>query len=223
MRMTIVAGAAALLLVASSTASAALITFGTRAGFDAQAGVLPIETFEEGNVAAGAVKPCPGLLQSTTINDCFVAGDILPGVTFQSSTPGPEGLALTGDGFAGITSKAIFANQFTDTLDMVFGGSNAVGFDLLSQFAASTITVSVFGAGDVLLGSFDVAATTTGVFWGVISDQAIRRINLSSLSNQAEGVDNVAFGQTAVPEPASLALLGAGLLGVARARRRART
>ena len=217
--------AAVALLAASSTASAALITFNTRATFDAQAGVLPIETFEEGNIAAGAVAPCPSPLSSASNNGCFATGDILPGLTLDSSTARPtDGLALAGAGFGGVPSKTVFANFFSDSLNLMFSGSSAVGFDLFSQFSNSTITVSVFGAGDVLLNSFNIAATTGGVFFGVINDAGlITRINLFSLTDQAEGVDNIAFGQQAVPEPASLALLGAGLLGVARARRRARS
>src|SRR5262245_48129619 len=164
MRLRIALGAAALFLFTSSAASAAPITFGTRAGFDALAGVLPIETFEEGVVAPGGVVGCPGFLRSTTINACFSAGDILPGLTLTSSTMDLEGLALTGAGFFGVPSKAIFANIATDTLNLSFDNSNAVGFDLLSLTQSSTVTVSVFGAGDVLLGSFNVAATATGTF-----------------------------------------------------------
>ena len=224
MKMRVLGVAAAALLLMSSTASAALVTFNTRAAFDGAAGILPIETFEEGNVAPGNIVACPGLLASTTNNACFSAGDILPGITLTSSTVRPaDGLALAGAGVNTLPSKAVFANFFTDSLDLAFTSSSAVGFDLISQTAPSTITVSVFGAGDVLLGSFDIAATPAGVFWGVIGDSQITRINLFSATNQAEGVDNVAFGQTAIPEPATLALLGAGLLGVSRARRRARS
>ena len=223
MRMRVFCAAAAALLVASSTASAALITFNTRAGFDAQAGVLPIETFEEGIVGANSVVACPSPLSSASNNSCFSPGDILPGITLDAPPP-DSGLALSGPGFGGIATKAVFANTFVESLNLSFDASSAVGFDLFSQTANSTIRVSVFGAGNALLGTFDIAATTTGVFFGVISDAGlITRINLDSLTDMAEGVDNVAFGQTAVPEPASLALLGAGLLGVARARRRARS
>jgi hypothetical protein len=223
--MKIAVGAAALLLFTDSTASAAPITFATRAGFDAQAGILPIETFEEGVVAPNSIVACPGFLASTTINACFSAGDILPGITLTSSTVHPpDGLALTGAGFNGVPSKAVFANYSGDTLDLRFTSSNAIGLDLHSIFVDSPIAITVFGAGDVVLDVFVVLATAGGRFWGIIGDGPITRLNLSSVNGTHEGVDNVAFGAAvaAVPEPASLTLLGAGLLGVVRARRRAR-
>ena len=46
-------GLFAISLLSASTASAALVTFNTRAAFDLAAGILPIEDFEEGNVANG--------------------------------------------------------------------------------------------------------------------------------------------------------------------------
>jgi hypothetical protein len=224
MKMRIAIGAAALLLVTSSTASAAPITFATRAGFDAQAGILPIETFEEGVVAPGGVVACPGFLASTTINACFSAGDILPGITLTSSTVSPSGLALTGAGFSGVPSKAVFANLGGDTLDLRFASSNAIGLDLHSILVDSPIAITVFGEGDVVLDVFVVLATAGGRFWGIIGDGPITRLNLSSLGGTHQGVDNVAFGVAAatVPEPASLTLRGAGPLGAARARPRAR-
>lgn len=214
-------GAMALLLLMSSTASAALITFDTRAAFDAQAGVLPIETFEEGGVVDGDLVACPGTLTSTTNNHCFASGDILPGLTLQSGTFQPDsGLVLVGAGFAG-SSKSVLANFPWDSLDLFFDDASSVGFDLVVA-GYTAVTLSVFGAGGALLDTFESAYPGNGTFFGVINTSGvITRINVAAIDPVGEGVDNLAFGP-AVPEPASGALLAMGLVGLAAARRRAR-
>ena len=204
----------------ASPAHATTITFGTRAAFNLAAPGLPIEDFEEAAVAAGGVATIPDPLSSATNNAVFATGTILPGLTL--STPdahNPDDLAVAGAGFASNPSKAVYANFFTDTLDLTFAGTNAVGLDILSAFSGSTIRISVFGAGNALLGTFDIFAPNSGAFFGVVNDAGlITRINLSSLSGEAEAADNVAFGTaaTAVPEPGTLLLLGSALtlLGV---------
>ena len=211
------------------TAEAALITFNSRAAFDLAAGPLPTETFEEGNVGAGQIVPCPAPLDASSNNSCFTPGEILAGLQLTVNPTSSSGLALTGDGFSGINTEAVFANVFSQELDLIFSASNAVGADLYSEFSSSILNVSVFGTTG-LLGVFQVAAINSGAgtFFGVISTgEPIVRIHLASQVGAAEGVDNVSFGTIGarqVPEPGSLALLGLGLAGACtRMHRRRRT
>jgi len=210
-----------LVLLSAAPAEASLMTFTTRATFDAAAPGLPTETFEAGNATTGGIA-CSAPADSSTNNTCFSPGDILPGVQVVADGP----FSLTSEALhysTGIfsTTAALFANFFDDTLALQFGaGVNAVGFDAFAAKDPAPLSVSVFGASG-LLGTFALSAppNIAGTFFGVIStDELITRITLVTLdfeNGPAEGVDNVSFGTAAapVPEPAALLLVGMGVVG----------
>ncbi|MBX9579114.1 MAG: PEP-CTERM sorting domain-containing protein [Gemmataceae bacterium] len=227
------AAAVGLLLGTAARSQAALVFYADRASFNAANPGLPVEDFSEGVIGPDGVIGFDGPVSSTIPQGPFPLGLAVPGLTVDSQPPRGlfgSGLALTSPSFGGTANgNMIFANFFDDTLDLFFDpGVTAVAADLGSLFSDSNITVSVYGPGDVLLGSTVAAANNAGTgFFGVLSTMGdIARINLSSDTGQAEGVTNIAFGAggAAVPEPASLASLAvAGLVGAGyrRLRRRA--
>lgn len=205
-------------------AQGALITYSSRAMFNSAAPGLPTETFESGLVAASSVTNCNGPLSSASASACFTAGALLPGVTYNASGTFQPNMALLGANFPGVgnTSKVLGPNSFGDTFDLTFAMANAAGFDVFAGTVAGNINITVFSTTNVQLGLFVISVPIGGTFFGVVSDSGpIGRINIASLSiSPGELVDNLSFGTTAIPEPASLLLSGGALVGLILIRRR---
>jgi hypothetical protein len=212
-KLAVIALGVTLALFDVRSAEAGLITYASRAAFDAATGGLPTETFEEGNIGPLGIVGCLGSLDATTSSDCFAPGDILPGLQLLNDPViAPDGFALTGAGFSDVATTALFVNDCFDILRLKLNpGVNAVGFDLYSLFSGSAMDVTVYGpSGLIGLYSVTTANFGPGTFFGVRSTtNLITSLTVSSTTVQAEGIDNVSFGS--VPEPGSLLLFGSAV------------
>jgi len=171
--------------------------YNTWGSFNADFSGLPVEDFEEGNVAPGDIEGCTAPLDYTTNDICFQPGDILEGVRFVDNPgPGPDYyIALLSAGVVGNPSQSIVADTFSDSLDVFFFHPvNTVGFDLVSIFSDSEVLITIYGPGDVVLWQARSNGTNAGSFFGFHTTDQITRVNLNSVAGQAEGVDNLAFG-----------------------------
>lgn len=147
---------------------------------------------------------------------------VIDGLTFTSNDsmfvidPAYYGFPYP-DGF--FNADYTLPNIVTITLP---GSYTAVGFDFGSLFSGgATFDVTLGGIGTLTVSS--TGSTQDGVlgFAGFISTTSFNTVTLSMPDAPSyDAVDNFSYGGAAIPEPASIALLGSGLLGIAGILRR---
>ncbi len=172
---------------------------------------------------------------STNLTNIGFEGMVAPGQFIP--IPTPPGLTLLGVNFSGVMGNLIVAgpnvylptstlasNGTTDIIITFPGGITAVGMDFnlaggfeprIINFTTSTSeTFSMISRGTLPF---------TVQFFGVTSSAPITSIRITSNNPTSTLVlDNVSFGQSAIPEPTTILLLSSGLAGVAMKVRRKR-
>jgi len=177
-----------------------LTTFADQASFDAATGGFPVETFDNGATAAGAVNTCTEPVNSASNDICFAPGDLLDDFSLTSSSGG--GIVVLGDGFIGQSTAVVGANTFGDLTNVSFAPEvTAVAFDGYSGSpGAADVTVTALDGGGATIGSVTITTTADNVseFFGFTSAVPIASITVEGIGGTGELIDNLQFGDPAV-------------------------
>ncbi|MEO5740518.1 MAG: PEP-CTERM sorting domain-containing protein [Vicinamibacterales bacterium] len=205
--------AAWLVLASAVGANAATITFTDSAAFFAALGATPYttETYE-------------GLAVNTTISP----GTTVNGITYSSFPAGTSGRIDNTFNRIGDRSLALTGSQNFflpgQSIDVSFAPTTAIGvfFNVNPSAPNSLFIQTAVGTA----GNGPAYDQSTLYFVGLISDSPFSSARIGGTTGaQSFNLDNLtlATGTTSVPEPASMFLLGSGLLALRMRARRSRS
>jgi hypothetical protein len=214
-RQSLFAAAALVLLslavVAPSHAST-ITLYESQSAFDSAATTSLLEDFE-------AFTPKDTPFSSITSHGVFYTG--FAGAPFPNVWVASPGYNNFGAGVGTTTTSILTANGDEDILMTFTMTPLAVGFDVYFN-GLGPVTLTVTNTAFTAVFTDGRNLDTLG-YYGIVSTDPILSIRFTSTDGGRlnTGIDNISISSAPeVPEPTTLALLGAGVLGLGRMRKR---
>lgn len=208
------AAIAALSLAVTAPSHATVTVYTSKLAFDTAVATTLLEDFE-------AFAPKDTALASFTSNGVTYTG--LAGSPFPNVWVASPGYTNFGAGVPQPTTTSILVANGDEDFTMDFSMKPlAVGYDVyFNGLGLVTTRIHTTGGLGLILG--DNRGLNDVGFYGFVSTDPITSIEFKSTSGGRlnTGVDNIVIS-SAVPEPATLALLGGGLVALGARRRRMR-
>jgi hypothetical protein len=220
--------------LAATTAPLGVTTYTSPSAYTAAVGPQSTEGFQNGAVAPTGLLACNLSESSTSDDQCFTPGALLPGVTYEAG--GVHPLDLVGPDHAGLTDAqpSDFLESGTSVGLDFSTPQTSIGLDVVdpSGTGPQTCTLTLTGLVSVAIGTVTVPCGETPTFIGFTSPIPVSTLTVSD-GDTSTGIDNVAFGlptglpgsgaPTGLPEAPltvglPLAALGAGAWFVRRRR-----
>lgn len=192
-----------------STAHASLVVYTNQASFLSAVSAPEVDTYTGFNIS--------GLTSSPVVRTAGAYGYT------ASATNGFYGAGTSSNPWLSTNSATdtITFNSFTGGVSAI--GGNFFDSDINGNFQTGSITLTATDSS----GSFTqtIANATTSSFLGFVSNTALQSLTVTSVQSSAlqpswPTVDNLTLAKQNVPEPASLALMGLGIAGLALASRK---
>jgi hypothetical protein len=198
---TLVAGAAEAPALKQTGMGGGVTIFTDRTLFTTQNPGLPFEDWD-GSCPSAIGLPTP--LNSTSDNNCYNPGDILPGITARSNIPTCAGnfcLLYHPEGYTNTLNSWVGAFAWQQPHLLVFSPTvSAVGLDLASFYLPSAMNIQFYDGEDNLVAQQHLDSVgPAGTFLGLTYPGGISRVEIASVNNSSshgyEGTYGVLFGE----------------------------